>query len=108
MDSILVDRVFDLLPTLRQAAAAAWRERPQVGRWQLASEDFVRYDAALRVAARLACELPDVSVFPCRTGAAADGAYDSAVQVGEAGSGVTIVVRGRLLDGFVDLEVRRR
>lgn len=108
MDSVLVDRVFDLLPALRQAAAAAWRERPQVGRWQLASEDFVRYDAALRVAARLACELPDVSVFLCRTDAVVGGAYDSAVQVGEAGSGVTIVVRGRLLDGFIDLEVRRR
>jgi hypothetical protein len=108
MDSVLVDRVFDLLPVLRQAAAAAWREWPQLGRWQLASEDFVRYDAALRVAARLARELPDVSVFPCRTGAAVDGAYDSTVQVGEVGSGVTIVVRGRLLDGFIDLEVKRR
>lgn len=105
MDSSLVDRVFDLLPALRDVAAEAWRERPQVGRWQLASDDFVHYDAALRVAARLARELPEVPVFPYRT--SAGGASVAGVQIGEAGAGLLVIVRRRLPCGFVDLEVKR-
>lgn len=96
----LTERVFALLPELRSTASVAWRERPHFGCWRAASDSFVYYDVALRIAAQLARELPDVSIFPYRT------ADEAAVQIGESGVGVLIIVRGRLLNGFVDLEVK--
>lgn len=103
----LIERVFALLPELRTVASAAWHERPQFGRWRAVSDSFVHYDAALRIAAYLARELPTVPVFPFHTNITSRGTYDSAVQIGEAGVGALILVRGRLLDGFIDLEVKR-
>jgi hypothetical protein len=96
--------LFTLLPEMQRTATEAWRHAPfYPGTWRRVSEEFIRFDAALRIAALLAQVLPQVRPrpLPYRT-----------VDRREAGvliGGLAVIVRGRLAagpdTGYVDLEI---